>query len=80
MMLSLFGNRRSRDCDGTTRRDFLKVGTLGAAGMGLALPLLASRAARTRMGYTDTDNFGPTHVETFDPKMTAPSEFRSVTP
>jgi hypothetical protein len=28
-MLSLFFNRRHRDCEGSSRREFLKVGTLG---------------------------------------------------
>jgi hypothetical protein len=85
-MLTLFGARRSRDCDGTTRRDFLKVGTLGAAGLSLPA-LLAARAQAAQGGQTARDTSvvwlwlggGPTHVETFDPKMTAPSEFRSVT-
>lgn len=85
-MLSLLGNRRSRDCDGTTRRDFLKVGTLGIGGMGLPA-LLAARAQAAQAGLPVKDTSvvwlwlggGPTHVETFDPKMTAPSEFRSVT-
>jgi hypothetical protein len=85
-MLSMLGNRRSRDCDGTTRRDFLRVGTLGTVGLGLP-SLLAARAqaARSAQPVKDTSvvwlwlGGGPTHVETFDPKMTAPSEFRSVT-
>jgi len=86
MMLSLLGNRRSLDCDGTTRRDFLKVGSLGAAGLGLPSLLAArSQAAQNGQPVKDTSvvwlwlGGGPTHVETFDPKMTAPSEFRSVT-
>ncbi len=85
-MLTLFGDRRSRDCDGTTRRDFLKVGALGAAGLSLPA-LLAARARAAQSGQETKDTSvvwlwlggGPTHVETFDPKMTAPSEFRSVT-
>ena len=44
-MLNVFADRRTRDCDGMTRRDFLKVGTLGTAG--LTLPsLLAGRSER----------------------------------
>ncbi len=91
-MLSIFGDRRSHDCDGTTRRDFLRVGSLGVAGLGgiggLSLPsLLAARAHAAQAGQTTKDTSvvwlwlggGPTHVETFDPKMSAPSEFRSVT-
>src|SRR5207248_3272568 len=54
----------------------------------LTLPgLLRARAAAKAAGK-DTPNTsvvwlwlggGPTHVETFDPKMTAPAEYRSVT-
>ena len=85
-MLSMFGDRRSRDCDGTTRRDFLKVGTLGTAALGLpSLLAVRAQAAQSGLAVKDTSvvwlwlGGGPTHVETFDPKMTAPSEFRSVT-
>jgi len=85
-VLNLFTNRRYRDCEGTTRREFLKVGTLGMGG--LTLPgLLAARQAAAAAGRPVKDTSvvwvwlggGPTHVETFDPKMTAPSEYRSVT-
>lgn len=85
-MLNLFSSRRSRDCEGNTRRDFLKVGTLGAGA--LALPdLLRMRSEARAAGIETKDTSviwlwlsgGPTHVETFDPKMTAPSEYRSVT-
>ncbi len=86
-MLTCFGNRTYHDCDGTTRRDFLKVGSLGLGGFGLS-DVLAARAASAGQpgpGVHDTSvvwlwlGGGPTHVETFDPKMTAPAEFRSVT-
>lgn len=85
-MLQVVSNRRSRWCDEATRRDFLKVGTLGLAG--ISLPgLLAARAKAAQDGKSIKDTSvvwlylsgGPTHVETFDPKMTAPSEIRSVT-
>lgn len=83
-MLKVWGSRKHTDCGGTTRRDFLKIGALGATGLGLT-DLLRARAVATANG-TPTRNTsvvwlwlggGPTHVETFDPKMTAPSEFRS---
>ncbi len=85
-MLTLTANRRARDCDGTTRRDFLRVGALGAGTLGLP-GLLAARAQASDAGRPVKDTSviwvwlsgGPTHVETFDPKMTAPSEYRSVT-
>jgi hypothetical protein len=85
-MLRLVTDRRSRNCEGNTRRDFLKIGTLGL-GM-LTLPeLLRARAQATAAGVSTRNTSviwlwlggGPTHVETFDPKMTAPSEYRSVT-
>lgn len=85
-MWTIDGSRRSRDCEGHTRRDFLKVGALGATG--LTLPaLLARRARAAEQGKPVKDSSvvwvwlagGPTHIETFDPKMTAPVEYRSVT-
>jgi len=83
-MLNLWGSRKGTDCDGTTRRDFLKVGALGLTG--LTLPnLLKARAAAAASGLSTKNTSvvwlwlggGPTHVETFDPKMSAPMEFRS---
>src|SRR5687767_9055379 len=85
-MLNILSNRRFRDCDGTTRREFLKIGTLGTGA--LTLPgLLAARAQAASAGLPVKETSvvwlwlggGPTHVETFDPKMTAPAEYRSVT-
>lgn len=85
-MLQMLSNSRNRDCDGRTRRDFLKVGALGTTG--LALPhLLAARARAAGEGRSLADKSivwlwlsgGPTHIETFDPKMSAPVEYRSVT-
>ncbi|MCO6459465.1 MAG: DUF1501 domain-containing protein [Pirellulaceae bacterium] len=85
-MLEFVSRRRSRDCEGTTRRDFIKVGSLGLGA--LTLPqLLRARAEAASSGQQVKDTSviwlwlsgGPTHVETFDPKMTAPSEYRSVT-
>jgi hypothetical protein len=85
-MLTVNTNRRTRDCDGQTRRDFLKVGGLGLGAVGLP-SLLAARAEAAQQGRAVKDTAvvllwlsgGPTHVETFDPKMTAPIEYRSVT-
>jgi hypothetical protein len=84
-MFHLRGPRQGTTCDGASRRDFLKVGALGMGG--LLLPdLLRARAAAAQAGSPTRNTSvvwlwlggGPTHVETFDPKMTAPSEFRSV--
>ena len=86
-MLNFFGNKNAT-CDGMNRRNFLKVGALGALGTTsmLSLPdLLAARAAASEQGQPTRDmsvvwlwlGGGATHVETFDPKMSAPEEFRS---
>jgi Protein of unknown function (DUF1501) len=83
-MLNLFSNRKAGQCDGSTRRDFLKAGALGMGGLALA-DLLRHRAKATEAGQPTRNTSvvwlwlggGPTHVETFDPKMSAPAEFRS---
>lgn len=85
-MLDLFFRGRHANCEGQSRREFLKVGTLGVSS--LTLPqLLRQRAAAAAAGQAVKNTSvvwvwlggGPTHVETFDPKMTAPAEYRSVT-
>src|SRR5947209_528469 len=85
-MFRLTGFRKGTTCDGGTRRDFLKVGALGMSGF-LLPDLLRARASAAAAG-TATKNTsvvwlwlggGPTQVETFDPKMSAPVEIRSVT-
>jgi hypothetical protein len=85
-MLNVVSTRKSILCDGSTRRDFLKVGALGLGG--LALPdLLRARAAASATGQPTRNTSvvwlwlggGASHIETFDPKMSAPAEFRSTT-
>ncbi len=85
-MLTLFGNHGKRCCDGASRRDFLRVGSLGLAGLTLPNLLRAKAQAASTGGEVRNKSViwvwlagGPTHVETFDPKMTAPSEYRSIT-
>lgn len=85
-MLNLLAGRRFQACDGSTRRDFLKIGTLGAGALGLP-GLLAARSQAAAAGQSVKDTSvvwlwlggGPTHIETFDPKLSAPSEYRSIT-
>jgi len=83
-MINLLGNRPHSDCEGTRRRQFLKIGGLGMTGLGLA-DLLRHRArAGSPIAAADKSVIwiwlggGATHIETFDPKMDAPAEFRSV--
>jgi hypothetical protein len=83
-MFHLWSSRQGTNCDGSTRRDFLKVGALGLGG--LMLPdLLRARAAAAAAGQPTRSTSviwlwlggGPSHIETFDPKMSAPAEYRS---
>ncbi|GIW93620.1 MAG: hypothetical protein KatS3mg110_1661 [Pirellulaceae bacterium] len=85
-MIEVVYRRRHGVCEGTSRRDFLRVGVLGFGGLTLA-NVLRARAQAAAAGQPTRDTSviwlwlggGPTHVETFDPKMTAPAEYRSVT-
>jgi hypothetical protein len=86
---------RQRLCNGGTamltltdramgRRDFLRVGGIGAAGLTLA-NLLATKAIAGSDVVRDKSviflflHGGPSQIETFDPKMTAPAGVRSTT-
>ena len=72
--------------DPRTRRSFLQVGSLGLGGMlsGFSLPRLlqagtdpeSSRILRDRSVVFLFMHGGPPQAETFDPKMTAASEYR----
>src|SRR5262245_4698978 len=76
----------SRDCTGTSRREFLRVG--GLATLGLSLPgFLRMQQAQAAAGAAprkkSTVNCillwmqgGPSHHDTFDPKPDAPAEVR----
>jgi hypothetical protein len=69
---------------GYGRRDFLRIGSLALGGMSLP-GLLASRALAADPLVKDKSviflflHGGPSQFETFDPKMSAPAEIRSVT-
>jgi hypothetical protein len=84
-MLNLWGKQARTDCEGTSRRDFLKIGALGMTGLSLSgLLRLRSAAAASGLSAKDTSVIwlwlggGPTHIETFDPKLEAPAEYRSM--
>ena len=76
-----------------SRRSFLRVGSLGLGGACLSLPqMLAAKDGALRGNQAIIHPLvkdrsvvflfmhgGPSQIETFDPKMDAPSEFRSVT-
>jgi hypothetical protein len=88
-MLTIRSSRFEQDCSGATRRDFLRVGSLALGG--LTLPDLwraragAASASKPSSGGMNDKSVvllwlggGPTHIETFDPKPSAPVEYRSV--
>jgi uncharacterized protein (DUF1501 family) len=72
----------TRNCEGISRRDVLKVGAIGF--FGLALPdFLALRSANAATAGLKADSVillwlagGPSHLDTFDPKPDAVSEIR----
>jgi uncharacterized protein (DUF1501 family) len=85
-MMTIVSGSRVRDRSVCSRRDFLRIGSLGLAG--LTLPgLLAARAQAAAAGRVVKDKSvvllflqgGPSQIETFDPKMDAPAEIRSIT-
>lgn len=68
-----------KNCEGMTRRDLLKVGTLGA--FGLSLPGLLAAQPCTAAGKDISViliwlDGGPSHIDMFDPKPEAPVEIR----
>ncbi|MFO1092855.1 MAG: DUF1501 domain-containing protein [Planctomycetaceae bacterium] len=83
-MLSIGSAAETRDCAGIRRRDVLRIGSLSLGGLTLA-DLLAARAAAKENPLRDKSivllflTGGPSQIETFDPKGSAPAEFRSVT-
>jgi hypothetical protein len=69
-------------CDGVRRRDFLKVGVLGGAGLSLSNFLRLAHAGEVREKAAARSAIfihlagGPSHMDTFDLKPEAPSEYR----
>src|SRR5262245_33885837 len=77
-MLSIFGNKY-RFCDGLTRRAFLQVGGLAMGGLSLPQVLRAEGQTGVRSSKSVIMVFlpgGPSHIDLFDLKPAAPSEFR----
>jgi uncharacterized protein (DUF1501 family) len=76
----ILGNKKRR-CDGQTRRDFLRVGTLGAFGVSLGGVLAQeARAAGNKASKRNVIlaylGGGLSHHDTFDPKADATPEIR----
>src|SRR5207248_1103644 len=76
--------RWSRNCEGVSRRDVLRVGVLSALGLSLPdlLRMQAARAAASGKPARETSciliyqSGGPSHLETFDLKPDAPADLR----
>src|SRR5436190_2991972 len=78
----------NRNCEGTARRDFLKLGIGAFAGLGfvdLIQQRATARAAALASGKSSPANVnciliwldgGPSHYESFDPKPDAPADIR----
>lgn len=84
-MLDLVTGPRERLCDGTTRRDMLKVGLCGIVGLSLVdiLRMEAAQAEATGRSSSNNKNViliwlhgGQTQLETYDMKPDAPAEVR----
>jgi hypothetical protein len=81
-MLDLVGRGQTHTCNGATRRDFLKVGTLGAIGLSLPQYLAAKERGlvdprHDKRAAIMIFNLGaPSQLDTFDMKPNAPAEIR----
>src|SRR4051812_39000096 len=89
-MLTIYGNKNARFCDGHSRRDFLRVGGVGVGGLSLPQVLRAEAATQSTGSGSSTGKRGlshkavimiflpggPSHQDIFDLKMDAPSEVR----
>jgi len=79
-VLSIPGNRIDGFCDGLSRRNFLRIGSLGLGGLSLT-DLLRAEATSGKTGQQKSVVMiylpgGPTQHETFDPKPDAPRGIR----
>ena len=78
------GETTTRTCQGITRREILQVGGLGFLGLTLADWLGAREAEASTQSTSSREpscififlSGGPSHLETFDPKPTAPIDIR----
>ena len=81
-MLTFTGKGSTQTCDGTTRRDFLQVGVLGALGLSLSQMTAFKAMGATAPGSDKKScimifNLGaPSQLDLFDPKPDAPDEIR----
>lgn len=79
-MQTIWGNASSTYCDGIRRRDFLRIGALGVGGLTLADLLRheakADESHRPKSIIYVVLNGGPSHIDMYDLKPDAPTEYR----
>src|SRR3954465_2463401 len=79
-MLTIYGNQKTRFCDGLSLRNFLKIGGLARVGMALPRILQAESQSGIRQSHKAVIMIflpgGPSHQDMFDLKQDAPSEIR----
>jgi hypothetical protein len=81
-MLNVFGTTQGPLCDGLSRRHFLRIGGLGMAGLSLAdlLRLKARGEVRAEARGKSVIMIylpgGPSHIDMYDMKPLAPTEYR----
>lgn len=79
-MLTFYGHKNGRYCDGMSRRSFLSLGSLSLGGMFLPTALRAEVEQAAEASGKSIINImlfgGPPHMDTFDLKPEAPTEFR----
>jgi uncharacterized protein (DUF1501 family) len=86
-MITIHAPGTRKDCQGHSRRDFLRAGFLGIGG--LTLPWLLeqkARAAENQVSFVKNKSVvlvflagGASHIETFNPNMSAPAPYSSIT-
>jgi hypothetical protein len=81
-MLDILSRNLSRNCEGVSRRDFVRVGALALGGMTLCDLLKLKAHAQTRPAAAKARSViqlwmggGPPHTDTFDPKPQAGEDY-----
>jgi hypothetical protein len=84
-MFRIESGRTGAYCDGVSRRNFLQLGVAGMASVGLS-DVLRAKETSARNGVTPKDTSvillwldgGPSHLDLYDLKPNAPSEYRGI--
>lgn len=85
-MLTIFDQGKASNCQGYSRREFLRVGSLGMGLSGFSLPALLASRAQANLGASSAPKSvvllflqgGPSQHETWDPKPEAPVQYRTL--